>query len=127
MEPFLYEGELILCSKNIDNLKRSNVVIFNNGPDSTYEIKRVIGLPNEKIEIVDGLLLINECKSEYDSSFKFPLNVSNETKQWKLAKDQYFVIGDNTLHSTDSRDSGSITKSQISSKFICKLWWIRDK
>ena len=127
MEPFLYEGVLILCSKNIDNLKRSNVVIFNNGPDSTYEIKRVIGLPNEKIEIVDGLLLINECKSEYDSSFKFPLNVSNETKQWKLAKDQYFVIGDNTLHSTDSRDYGSITKSQISSKFICKLWWIRDK
>ena len=122
MEPFLYEGVLILCSKNIDNLKRSNVVIFNNGPDSTYEIKRVIGLPNEKIEIVDGLLLINDCKSEYDSSFKFPLNVSNETKQWKLAKDQYFVIGDNTLHSTDSRDYGSITKSQISSKFICKLW-----
>ena len=122
MEPFLYEGVLILCSKNIDDLKRSNVVIFNNGPDSTYEIKRVIGLPNEKIEIVDGLLLINECKSEYDASFKFPLNVSNETKQWKLAKDQYFVIGDNTLHSTDSRDYGSITKSQISSKFICKLW-----
>ena len=122
MEPFLYEGAFILCSKNLDNLKRSNVVIFNNGSDRTYEIKRIIGLPYEKIEIVDGLLLINECKYEHDSSFKYPLNVSHETKQWELAKDQYFVIGDNTLHSTDSRAYGSITKSQISSKFICKLW-----
>ena len=122
MEPFLYEGALILCSKNLDNLKRSNVVIFNNGSDRTYEIKRIIGLPYEKIEIVDGLLLINECKYEHDSSFKYPLNVSHETKQWELAKDQYFVIGDNTLHSTDSRAYGSITKSQLASKFICKLW-----
>ena len=122
MEPFLYEGVFILCSINLDNLKRSNVVIFNNGSDRTYEIKRIIGLPYEKIEIVDGLLLINECKSRYDSSFKFPLNFSNETKQWKLAEDQYFVIGDNTLHSTDSRVYGPITKSQILSKFICKLW-----
>ena len=122
MEPFLYEGALILCSKNLDNLKRSNVVIFNNGSEMTYEIKRIIGLPYEKIEIVDGLLLINECKYEHDSSFKYPLNVSHETKQWELAKDQYFVIGDNTLHSTDSRAYGSITKSQIASKFICKLW-----
>ena len=122
MEPFLYEGALILCSKNLDNLKSSNVVIFNNGSDRTYDIKRIIGLPYEKIEIVDGLLLINERKYEYDSSFKYPLNVSHETKQWELAKDQYFVIGDNILHSTDSRAYGSITKSQIASKFICKLW-----
>ena len=122
MEPLLDEGSLILCSKNLDDLKRSDVVIFNRELDKKSEIKRIIGLPNENIEIVDGLLLINERMPEDDFSFNFPLNLSNEVNQWKLANDQYYVIGDNILDSTDSRVYGPIHESQISAKFICKIW-----
>ena len=76
-----------------------------------------------KIEIVDGILLINERMHEYNDSFKFPLNLSNNVNQWILTNDQYFVIGDNILSSTDSRNYGLVKKSQISYKFICKMWY----
>ena len=122
MNPFLWEGSLIVCSKNIDNLKRGCIVIFNNKSTDTEDIKRIIGLPNEKIEIVDGILLINERIFEYSDFFKFPLYLSNKINQWILTNDQYFVIGDNILNSTDSRSYGFVKKSQISCKFICKIW-----
>lgn len=122
MDPFLREGALILCSKNIDTINRGSVVIFNTETDTAAHIKRIIGLPNEKLEIVDGVLQIDERVHEYDASFKFPLNIFDENKQWELANDQYFVIGDNIRHSTDSRNYGLIKKSQISSKFIWKIW-----
>ncbi len=122
MDPFLSEGALILCSKNIDNINRGSVVIFNTETDTSAHIKRIIGLPNEKLEIVDGVLQIDERVHEYDASFKFPLNIFDENKQWELANDQYFVIGDNIRHSIDSRNYGLIKKSQISSKFIWKIW-----
>ena len=122
MDPFLREGEWILCSKNLDNINRGSVVIFNTEADTAAHIKRIIGLPNEKLEIVDGILQIDERVHELDASFKFPLTIFNENKQWELAKDQYFVIGDNIRHSTDSRSYGLIKKSQILSKLICKIW-----
>ena len=122
MDPFLREGALVLCSKNLDSINRGSVVIFNTESDTTPHIKRIVGLPNEKLEIVDGILQIDERVHEYDASFKFPLTIFNENKQWELAKDQYFVIGDNIRHSTDSRSYGLIKKSQILSKLICKIW-----
>jgi len=123
MNPFFREGSLIVCSKNIDNLKRGSIIIFKNKPTEINNIKRIIGLPSEKIEIVDGILLINERMHEYNDSFKFPLNLSNNVNQWILTNDQYFVIGDNILNSTDSRNYGLVKKSQISYKFICKMWY----
>ena len=121
MNPFLLEGSLIVCSKNIDNLKRGSIIIFKNKLTDINNIKRIIGLPSEKIEIADGILLINGRMHEYNDSFKLPLNISNKVKQWILANDQYFVIGDNILNSTDSRSYGLVKKSQISCKFICKI------
>ena len=44
MNPFLQEGNLLLCSKNIDNLKRGSIVIFNNKSTDTEDIKRIIGI-----------------------------------------------------------------------------------
>lgn len=123
MNPFFREGSLIVCSTNIDNLKRGSIIIFKNKPTDINNIKRIIGLPSEKIEIVDGILLINERMHEYNDSFKFPLNLSNNVNQWILTNDQYFVIGDNILSSTDSRNYGLVKKSQISYKFICKMWY----
>tara|TARA_Y100000758_G_C16005090_1_gene405535 strand:- start:242 stop:718 length:477 start_codon:yes stop_codon:yes gene_type:complete len=122
MDPFLREGEWILCSKNLDNINRGSVVIFNTEADTAPHIKRIIGLPNEKLEIIDGILQIDGRVHEYGASFKFPLTIADENKEWELANNQYFVIGDNILHSTDSRTYGLIKKTQILSKYIWKIW-----
>ena len=54
MYPFLREGALILCSKNIDNINRGSVVIFNTETDTAAHIKRIIGLPGEQIHVDGG-------------------------------------------------------------------------
>ena len=41
---------------------------------------------------------------------------------WKLNQNEYFVIGDNLIQSTDSRDFGPITSDEILSKVILKIW-----
>ena len=114
-------------NKSIADLVHDNINDIYSRKDSNLEeieksYKENIPWDNnvEKIEIVDGILLINECMHEYNDSFKFPLNLSNKVNQWILTNDQYFVIGDNILSSTDSRNYGLVKKSQISYKFICK-------
>ena len=121
MNPFLKEGNVLFCSKNIDNVKRGNVVVFRMEICNKYYVKRIVGLPGETVEIVDGTLLINNRLDEINKFFKFPLKTKNELENWVLGSDQYFVIGDNFLNSTDSRNYGLVNELDITCKMILKI------
>ena len=122
MSPFLKDGKVLFCSRNTEGLKRGSVVVFTFECSNKYFVKRIVGLPGEKVEITDGVLLINGHFNEINKLFALPLNITNELNDWVLGKDQYFVIGDNLLNSNDSRNYGPINKIHITSKMILKIW-----
>ena len=122
MEPSLNNGDVVLVNEicyTFFKPKRYDVVVFRSGEnnDKLY-IKRVIGLPGETVQIVNGLVMVGGEPLE---------NETGQTAIPGLAKDpvllgenEYFLLGDNRDSSEDSRfaNVGNVKKSQI----IGKVW-----
>lgn len=130
MEPNFEDGEYLVVDELSYRLKdpqRGDVIIFKYPKDpSQYYIKRIIGLPNEKVEITDGQIIIyNE-----ENSTGFYLNESNylpgETTYgnvvMKLDEDEYFVLGDNRGASSDSRKWGGVPAHYIIGRAWIRAW-----
>lgn len=118
MSPTYNNGDYLLINKFNRNFVRGDVVVFRTEqqPKSLF-IKRIIGLPSEKVEIQNGKVLINgqifnESYAHGDTPgvTSIPLN-----------QDQYFVLGDNRSKSTDSRNFGPIVRSNIEGKVFYKV------
>ena len=116
MEPTFYSGEYILTSKITYKFRkphRGDVVVFKSpkNPDIDY-IKRIIGVPGDKIEVTNGDIIVN--------GEPLPENyVSHKTNLWEVGylkegqasnvpPDMLFVMGDNRPRSSDSREFGPI-------------------
>lgn len=85
-------------------------------------VKRVIGLPGETIEIIEGQTFINgrELREDYLDSRCTRFNRSKSPVQ--LGENQYFVMGDNRDSSNDSRRVGPLEKKAITGRALCVLW-----
>jgi len=85
-------------------------------------VKRIVGMPGETIEIISGVVYINgEPLSEpyvRYSSEQEKLDYNYE--KIILKSNEYFVLGDNRNHSTDSEDFGPITEDKI--KYVVLFW-----
>lgn len=113
MENTLNDNDLVILNKVIlyfNNIERFNIVVIKNEDDNDKIIKRVIGLPNEKISYKDNKLYIN------DNLVKFPNGVTfedTEDFEAETKDNEYFVLGDNRDVSKDSRYFGAFKKSEI--------------
>ena len=107
--------------------KRGDIVIFKselqdeNGKDKLL-IKRVIGLPGDKITINDGKVYIND--KEYDESYLKDGYTTGSVNNFKVPKGEYFVMGDNRVVSIDSRYSevGCVKKDAIKGRAVLRLF-----
>lgn len=107
--------------------KRGDIVIFKselqdeNGKNKLL-IKRVIGLPGDKITINDGKVYIND--KEYDESYLRDGYTTGSVNNFKVPKGEYFVMGDNRVVSIDSRYSevGCIKKDAIKGRAVLRLF-----
>ncbi len=82
-------------------------------------IKRVIGLPNEELEIKDGIIYIdNQPLEETHSMFRDNFNM----KKIKVPSNSYFVMGDNRPDSADSRYWGFVPKENIMGSAFLRIW-----
>ncbi|WP_456080628.1 signal peptidase I [Mogibacterium diversum] len=107
--------------------KRGDIVIFKselqdeNGKNKLL-IKRVIGLPGDKITINDGNVYIND--KEYDESYLKDGYTTGSVNNFKVPKGEYFVMGDNRVVSIDSRYSevGCIKKDAIKGRAVLRLF-----
>lgn len=107
-----------------DDPKRFDIIIFKYPDDeSTYFIKRIIGLPGDTVNIVDGKVYINDSDKPLDDSF-CPEPPIGSYGPYKVPANSYFVMGDNRNNSHDSRFwvHTYVTKDEILGKAVLRYW-----
>ena len=129
MNPTLQHKDSVLVEKlsyRFGEPKRYDIVVFRYlHQDNTYYIKRIIGLPGETVQIIDGYVYINgeRLKDEVYGN-DVMISAGTAAEPIVLGQYEYFVLGDNRNGSSDSRaDSvGNVTKSQIVGKAFVRIW-----
>ncbi len=124
MNPTLKNGDIMLLNEigyRLNGVDRFDIVVINSGDDVI--IKRVIGLPGEKVDYKDNKLYINdkEISEDFDHEVTHNFDFEEEMKVKKIPTDSYFVVGDNRGNSKDSRMIGFIKKDQIRGKVIKQI------
>jgi len=140
MNPNLSHGELIIVNKigyselfgyKFGEPERGDIVVIIPPNDtSKFYVKRLIGLPNEKIEFTNGEVIVHndsypqgvrldEDYLSYNNRYTNPPG-GYRNKTISLHERDYYVLGDNRAHSHDSRAFGAINKSSI----VGKVWFI---
>lgn len=121
MEPTFLSGDYIFTSKvtyKMRSPERGDVIVFNSprNPDIEY-IKRIIGLPGDKIDITNSDVRVNaKLLDENYIAARTPLWENGFIKDGEVfvvPKDMLFVMGDNRPRSSDSREFGPIPISSV--------------
>ncbi len=81
-----------------------------------------MGLPAEEVSTGDGELLIDCGRLSEPYLEGLPSSVGLDTKSWRLRDDEYFIMGDNRAHSTDSREFGPVDAGLIVGKATRRVW-----
>ncbi len=130
MEPNYRSGDYLIIDEltyRFREPKRGEVIVFRfpNNPSQFY-IKRIIGLPGERIEIKKGKIFIypkDGLPFELDERdyLEESSKILREVKV-ELKADEYFVLGDNREFSSDSRVWGPVPKKYIIGRVLIRLW-----
>ena len=119
MEPTLNVGDRIISIK-VDEIKRKDIVaLISPKEEKEILVKRVIGLPGEKIKIENGYVYINGEKLEELYIKEKPEYLYEETE---VPQDSYFLLGDNRNESEDSTEWGPVEKKLIIGKIILRYY-----
>lgn len=136
MWPNFLSGEYLLTDKlsyRLEEPQRGDVVIFHAPPGAHCPqelqcdfVKRIIGLPEEVVEVKDGNVFINGSMLNESYLTNEQVSVTNtpsgEILEVPLSNSEYFVMGDNRSHSSDSRAWGPIKFEDIVGKAWIRYW-----
>jgi signal peptidase I len=170
MKPTIVEGDYILVNKlaydvrvpllgwrlmESSHPKRGDIIIFQPPGSSDRYVKRVLGLPDEKIEMRDQRLYVNGDPAGFDfpdlgpsfaeleGPFLAPVahaipvghthSAPARLRPVEVPKDHFFVLGDNRCNSKDSRSFGFVPRDRVLGRVVCVLisvdmqrsWWPR--
>jgi signal peptidase I len=147
MEPNYYDGEYLIVNEfgyketviGVDDLKlltvkpfrelrRGDVIVFRYPKNiKQFFIKRVIGLPGEKVEIKNNQVKV--YNSDYPSgvvldeaSYLPSFTATSGDETYNLSEKEYLVLGDNRSHSSDSRFWGPVPTEDIIGKVVLRAW-----
>jgi signal peptidase I len=123
MQPFLEDGDRLVVDKTstgLSSLARFDVVVMespkHNGVDY---VKRVVGLPGERVALRRGVVWIDGKPIDEDFSH---IADDADTREWKVPPGHLFVLGDNRPVSADSREFGLVPGDLVRGKVRARLW-----
>jgi signal peptidase I len=127
MVPTFENGDYLIIDKisyELGSPKRDDVAVFKYPGDTTkFFIKRIIGLPNETVDIKGNDVTITNGthKEGFKIDQSFVKNPANNDTHFELKNDEYFVMGDNRSASSDSRYWGAVKKNLLTGKAFLRL------
>ncbi len=130
MEPNFQEGNYLIVdqlSYRLRDPQRGEVVVFKYpyNPSQRY-IKRIIGLPGEVLEIRDEKVMIFDENSQtmvlQENAYLPQGDTTFGNLRLTLKENEYFVLGDNRLSSSDSRSWGVLPRDKIIGRVLFRLW-----
>jgi signal peptidase I len=136
MEPTLQDQDYLVVSK-LGEPERFDIIVFHANEEQDY-IKRVIGLPGDRIEYKDDVLYINgkaydepyldEYKKEISDGLLTDSFTLKDTAvgQETVPEGTLFVMGDNRRYSKDSRHIGAIPMDQVVGKAKVVFWPLNE-
>lgn len=117
MDSTYSDGDVLVGDKNA-TIQAGNILIISSHVLEERIVKRCIALPGDTVKIKDNTVYVNGERLQEDY-IKEPM--ITEDLSVTLADDEYFVMGDNRNHSTDSREIGVIPQEEITAKVIHNL------
>lgn len=129
MEPAFNSGDYLIVdqlSYRLRDPQRGEVIVFRypKMPSQRY-IKRIIGLPGEIIQIEGNKVRILDMEGSQildEKEYLLPGLLTQGNDRWVLGNDEYFVMGDNRLFSSDSRRWGLLSKKGIIGRALLRIW-----
>lgn len=129
MEPNYRDGNIMLMDKLVHkhikyfNYKRFDIVVISYSNPS-YLIKRIIGMPGEKLTYIENKLYIDGVI--VDEKIKLNGKTDDFEGEVIIPDNMYFVMGDNREHSVDSRTFGLVSKNDILGKPFLLIWPFKE-
>ncbi|MFC1598801.1 signal peptidase I [Patescibacteria group bacterium] len=130
MNPGIGNKDYLLFQKFDKRIKRGDIIVYKNPNDKDqFFIQRIIGLPNEKIEIKNNKIKIFNDKNpngkDVDEKDYLPDNAETPhagQAGFVIGENEYFVLADNRKEGLDSRSLGPIPKNLIVGKIWLRGW-----
>jgi signal peptidase I len=136
MEPNMHDGQYVIVNRlayaevgsvQLGQPERGDIVVFRFPRDESRDfIKRVIGLPGERVEVANGKVTVcnystgtEVCEELVEPYLR---QVPNYSGAWTLGPDEYFVMGDNRNNSSDSHNWGPLTRDRIIGRAWISYW-----
>ena len=131
MEPNFLDHEYLIVDELTYRLRhpeRGEVIVFKY-PNNQQEffLKRIIGLPGERVKIADGKITVYNDKFPEgielgENYISADLATTGEPRTVTLGADEYYVLGDNRMNSFDSRRFGAVKKDLIVGRALLRGW-----
>lgn len=127
MQPTLFAGNFVVVNKlsyRFGEPSRGDIIVFRYPPDPDLDpyIKRVIGLPGERVLVEDGKVYINGVRI----SEPYLETQTQQGGEWTVPQDALFMMGDNRNNSSDSRAWGMVPLENVIGKAFM-VYWPPDK
>lgn len=107
--------------------QRGDIIVFHMPLNSGRDLlKRIVALPGEALEIRDTELYINGHKLSEPYLYESCSPIHCSDAFWQLGANEYFVMGDNRNHSSDSRTFGPIQRDLIVGEAVFRYWPLSD-
>ena len=130
----LHDGDNLIVDKisyRFRDPKRYEIIVFPyRHAEDTYYIKRIIGLPGETVQIKEGCVYVDgeKLNETYGREIIDEDRYGLAAEPVELGKDEYFVLGDNRNHSSDSRESsvGVLKREELIGRAWVRIWPLKD-